>query len=565
MLWLGMFIAMAERILYRQLVLTKEQRISLLLLVLLWVFGLAMYWWWWLDPSHHSGSFLLLLNTLLFFYITGLPAYSFFFALRMCRPLSLPLDPTLRLAMVVTKAPSEPWHMVRSTLQAMLDQDPPHDTWLADEDPSIEVLTWCQQHDVKISCRKGVSGYHNPTWPRRRACKEGNLAYFYDHYGYHNYDVVVQLDADHQPLQGYLQSMASPFADPLVGYVAAPSICDRNRSLSWSARGRLFFEAFLHGPLQMGYGKGWQPICIGSHYAVRTSALKEIGGLGPELAEDLSTSLLFITNGWNGAFADRAFCSGLGPDTFQDCMIQEFQWSRSITALLLRHSHSWMSPLPSRLKLQLWFVQLFYPIRGSLSLAAVGMSSIALVSSQPWVNLDFIHFIQLNALQYVLTVLPCLWLKSNGFLRPNDIRILSWETWLFEVSRGPWILLGVLSAVVEHLAGLQKGFRITRKSGESQPVPFSFLFPYVVLALFGCLVALLVPEAGNASGYYLLILLASSVFALVCLSVVLLGMMEARSHWWNSVGGLVSSLLLSGVVACCWWFRRVDVTQTLQL
>lgn len=68
-----------------------------------------------------------------------MPGYFYFFLLRMrvVNPLIEP-DPTWRLAMVVTKAPSEPWPLVRRTLEAMLAQDIPHDTWLADEAPSAD-------------------------------------------------------------------------------------------------------------------------------------------------------------------------------------------------------------------------------------------------------------------------------------------------------------------------------------------------------------------------------------------------------------------------------------------
>ncbi|MBP0651757.1 hypothetical protein J8J40_32320, partial [Mycobacterium tuberculosis] len=83
----------------------------------------------------------------------------------------------------------------------------------------------------------------------------------------------------------------------------APSICDRNAADSWSARGRLYAEASLHGALQCGYNNGWTPLCIGSHYAVRTKALRSIGGLGPELAEDHSTTLMMAAGGWRGVHA----------------------------------------------------------------------------------------------------------------------------------------------------------------------------------------------------------------------------------------------------------------------
>ncbi|MGO7755756.1 N-acetylglucosaminyltransferase, partial [Rhizobium ruizarguesonis] len=78
-------------------------------------------------------------------------------------------------------------------------------------------------------------------------CKEGNLAYFYYHFCYARYDFVAQFDADHVPTPTYLLEVLRPFADPGIGYVSAPSICDENAGASWAARGRLYAEASLHG------------------------------------------------------------------------------------------------------------------------------------------------------------------------------------------------------------------------------------------------------------------------------------------------------------------------------
>src|SRR5690606_1073924 len=187
----------------------------------------------------------------------------------------------------------------------------------------------------------------------------------YDHYGYERYDFVSQLDADHVPEPGYLFNILRPFADPAVGYVSAPSICDRNAHESWSARGRLYAEASLHGSLQAGYNGGFAPLCIGSHYAVRTAALKEIGGLGPELAEDHSTTLFMNAHGWRGVHALDAIAHGDGPRTFADLVTQEFQWSRSLVMILLQYTPKLVGRLPLRLKIQLPFSQLWYPLYAS--------------------------------------------------------------------------------------------------------------------------------------------------------------------------------------------------------
>ena len=215
---------------------------------------------------------------------------------------------------------------------------------------------------MRVSSRYGVKEYHRPTWPRRTKCKEGNLAYFYDHWGYRDYDVVVQLDADHVPAADYLQSMVRPFVSEQVGYVAAPSICDANARESWAARGRLYKDALLHGATQAGCNEGFAPICHGSHYAVRTAALREIGGIGPELAEDFTTSFLLTAAGWEGAFAIDAEAHGEGPPTFRALLIQEFQWSQSISLVGLRLFFQNIRRFPWKLRIRFGMVLLFYPM-----------------------------------------------------------------------------------------------------------------------------------------------------------------------------------------------------------
>ena len=306
-------------------VLSPSDRLIVALLSIAWAGCVINFWTWWLQPSHRIGVVGLVANSAVLLYVSGYPVF-FVIGVNRLRNISPAVAvPLLRTAFVVTRAPSEPWDVARATLSAMLSQDfpLPYDVWLCDERPSADVIAWCRDHGVMLASRSGVEDYHRQTWPRRTKCKEGNLAYFYDHWGYRYYDVVAQLDCDHRPTRTYLAEMVRPFSDPAIGYVAAPSVCDTNGAESWAARGRLHKEATFHGPFQLGHSDGWGPLCIGSHYAVRTRALRDIGGVGPELAEDFSTSFLLNSAGWHGAFAINAFAHGDGPNTFQPC------WSRS--------------------------------------------------------------------------------------------------------------------------------------------------------------------------------------------------------------------------------------------
>lgn len=501
---------------------SRAQRVEYLAGIAVWLAALVYFWAWWLDPAHYAGAVGYVVATATVAWVTLLPA-SFMAIFSRARkpngPLLLPAGS--RIAMVVTKAPSEPFAVVKATLQGMLAQDVPHDTWLADEDPSQETLDWCRRHSVFVSTRKGRADYHQVNWPRRTRCKEGNLAFFYDQYGYARYDFVAQLDADHIPEPGYLWQMLQPFSDPRVGYVSAPSICDSNAAQSWSARGRLYAEASMHGALQAGYNGNLAPLCIGSHYAVRTAALKEIGGLGPELAEDHSTTLMMNAFGWRGVHALDAIAHGEGPRTFSDLITQEFQWSRSLVMVLLQYSPTYLSRLPARLKFQFLFSQLWYPLFAFFMALMFVMPIIALVTGQSFVNVTYpqflLHFAPLSA---VLLLLAYRW-RSTGTYRPFNARVLSWEYLFFQFARWPWALAGTVAALRDWLTGSVVEFRITPKgSSEVDPLPVRVLAPYAILSIVSALPVVLIDNPGEARGFYVFALINAVLYAALLLIIV---------------------------------------------
>jgi cellulose synthase (UDP-forming) len=503
-------------------VLTGREKARYAVQLVIWLGTVGFFWSWWLNPAHNIGTFSFVILSILLAWISFMPAYLLGMAIGSKKPTGpVRLPEGSRVAMVVTKAPSEPFEIVAETLEAMLAQDYPHDTWLADEAPTPETIRWCAEHGVRISTRQGRADYHRETWPRRTRCKEGNLAFFYDHYGYDGYDFVAQLDADHVPQPGYLREVLRPFSDPRIGYVSAPSICDKNGGESWSARGRLYAEATLHGSLQTGHNNGWAPLCFGSHYAVRTKALREIGGLGPELAEDHSTTLMMNAHGWRGVHAVDAVAHGDGPKTFGDLVTQEFQWSRSLTTILLQYTPRYLPMMPGHLRFQFVFSQLWYPLFSFFFALAYVLPIFALIRGENFVGVTFPSFI-LHALPMTVALLFIVrgW-KSAGMLRPVDSRIMSWEGAVFLLARWPWSLAGVIAAVRDWLTGSFVDFRVTPKGqSEVDPLPFRVLAPYAFLSIASALPALLVTEAGAARGFYLFSIINALLYALILTVIV---------------------------------------------
>lgn len=511
-------------------VMNPRQKVTFRHLCLIWLFSVSIFWGWWIQPQHMVSISGMIINSVILAWSTLMPGYYFYFVSRMKRPSpTLEIPQGLRVAMVVTKVPSEPFSVIQRTLEAMIAQEYPHDNWLADEDPSDETLDWCRSNNVYVSSRKGISEYHRNSWPRRTKTKEGNLAYFYDFYGYDSYDIVAQLDADHIPDSNYLNEILRPFSDTTVGYVSAPSICDLNCKTSWAARARLYAESTMHGSLQAGYNDGWAPLCIGSHYAVRTRALKEIGGLGPELAEDHSTTFLMNAHGWKGVHALDAIAHGDGPATFADCMVQEFQWSRSLANILFTVTPKYWSKLTMHLKFQFIFSQLWYPLFGIAMLVSYLLPIYAILLKTPWMNISYLSFLAFSTPVVIITVLIVMWIRRLQVLRPVDAKIISWEIVLFQLTRWPWVLWGTISAVVDSITRKNFEFKVTPKGTSAMnSLPIKTLAPYVVLSVLAAVVAILQTNPGNAEGYYYFLIIASVTYATTLMTIILRNMYETQ-------------------------------------
>lgn len=510
--------------------LDRRDRIAVAVLTAGWAATLVWFWSWWARPEHRAGTAATLVNSALLLYLSLLPV-SFLIASNRLRRVNPALGvPRLRVAFAVTRAPSEPWPVAETTLTAMLAQDFPHayDVWLCDERPTPQIRAWCAEHGVHLSTRDGEAEYHRGQWPRRTRCKEGNLAWFYDRGGYDDYDVVAQLDCDHVPERGYLTEMVRPFADPAVGFVAAPSVCDATAANSWAARSRLFREAFFHGPYQAGHNDGLAPVCIGSHYAVRTRALRDIGGLGPELAEDFSTSFLLTSAGWHGAFAIDAHARGDGPLTFAAMITQEFQWSRSLQTLAYDLVPGHLRRMPWRLRIRYGHALLHYGLLALTTVAGLSLPPIAALSGLNWVHVNYVEFLLRWGAVTAWTLAIAWLLRRRGVMRPARYPLLSWETWLGALSRWPFVAWGVVAATGQKLRPSAITFAVTPKTRSGlEPLALGPLVPYLVIVVVMAVAALIGERDPRVVGYVFLCLFAGACYAVVALAVCLLHAREA--------------------------------------
>ncbi|EJZ17074.1 glycosyltransferase family 2 protein, partial [Rhizobium sp. Pop5] len=328
---------------------------------------------------------------------------------------------------------------------------------------------------------------------------------------------------------------------------SAPSICDANAGTSWAARGRLYAEASLHGSLQTGYNNGGAPLCIGSHYAVRTSALRQIGGLGPELAEDHSTTLMMNAGGWRGVHAVDAIAHGDGPANFADLVVQEFQWSRSLVTILLQHSRHYVPRLPWRLRFQFLFSQLWYPLFSAFMAVMFLLPVAALLTGQVFVNVTYPDFLlHFTPISIVLTLFALFW-RATGTFRPYNAKLFGWEGMAFIFMRWPWSLAGSLAAVRDHICGSFVDFRITPKGRQQQrSLPLRVIAPYIGLAGLCTIAMALASEAAAAQGFYIFAAMNLAIYLSLTVLIVVRHAIEndlpllpqSRGLWLATATGL---------------------------
>lgn len=511
-------------------VMTATERRHYWLFVSAWLAANLAFWAWWLRSVH-------IVTVARFIFITApnayiflvLPCFFFFFVGRMRRPNpALVFPPGQRVTFVTTFVPgSETIDVLARTIVAMRDQEGyPHDVWVLDEGDTANAKALCARVGARHFSRKNMPEYQETTWPFQARMKAGNYNSWLDWITTQGigYDIIMQMDTDHVPQPGYMMEMLRPFADPAVAYVAAPSITNGNQKESWVVGARSELESAFHGPLQAGFSGGYAPMIIGSHAAFRVAALRRIGGFQHTWAEDHHNALRLNAHGMPGVFSPDAIAVGDGGACFADAMVQEYQWARALTQILLKYFPRDGRTLPLRMWLQFAFTETWYPLYG-LSFFMGWLSPIvALLTERPMARVNYFQFVGMQSAAAVLSLLLIMWIKRRGWLRPRDSAIVTWRTAFLVLARWPFILMAVVEAVIGWILNRDFPIRVTPKGTRgTKALPLRVLAPYIVI-IAGCLLAvafhLLRGHAREVDGYVFLALWYAALY-LVFLTVIL--------------------------------------------
>jgi cellulose synthase (UDP-forming) len=250
--------------------------------------------------------------------------------------------------------------------------------------------------------------------------------------------------------------------------------------------------------------------------------------------------------GWRGVHAIDAIAHGEGPRTFADLVTQEFQWSRSLTTILLQYSPRYLPKLSPRLKFQFVFSQLWYPLFSIFMAIMFAMPVIALVGGVNFVNVSFpLFLLHVSPLSLIMIVIAYR-LRASGSNRPSDAKVVSWEGLLFLLARWPWSLAGTIAALRDWATGSFVDFRVTPKGRDpAGPLSARVLAPYAAISLASALPALLIDNAGAARGFYAFAIYNAALYAILLLAVVAAHLREGGISLTARSGAALRPLLLA--------------------
>jgi hypothetical protein len=200
--------------------------------------------------------------------------------------------------------------------------------------------------------------------------------------------------------------------------------------------------------------------------------------------------------------------------------------------IFLQHTGHYISHLPLTLKFQFLFCQLWYSLFSFFMLLTFAIPVIALATGRPLTNVTLADFIMHSLPAEIIIVFLAWRWKVNGWYRPMDAKLFSWEGVLFLHARWPWTLAGTVVAVWDRVSRSFIDFRVTPKGNPTSPdLPFWAVAPYGLLGLISGLSAIVFSDAQNASGFYFFAILNCALYAALFIVTLVRHAIENDLSW----------------------------------
>lgn len=355
-----------------------------------------------------------------------------------------PLKPAkgLKVAFCTTRAPGEPVDMVVKTLEAakrVRYNKGTVDVWLLDETADSTLRDECERLDVNYFTRKDVirwnSVHHKVSlfkrvWFKLRLkktnagdltpfspyfaarTKHGNFNSWFDYLDSKNitYDVLAGVDTDQVPEPNFLERTLGYFQDQDVAFVVGPQVYGNYRGGldGLVIRCAESQASFFQSTIQRAGNDSTSAMFVGTNYAIRVAALRQVGGFQPCITEDMATSLAIHSNhnpetgnSWKSVYTPDVLAVGEGPDFWGPYFTQQWRWAAGTFDSWRRTVWKIFHKLPNRAKVHYLLMLLYYPSVALMWLISAASSIIYLVWGAtaviaPWQEFASLYMMSLS-------------------------------------------------------------------------------------------------------------------------------------------------------------------------
>lgn len=277
---------------------------------------------------------------------------------------------------------NEPIEIFERTLKAATDINyEDKKVYVLDDGPSENILKLCKKYNAIYLARNSNKHY-----------KAGNLNFGLQQ---SSGDYILVIDAD---------QMAYPtIIKDLIGYFSNSSklaILSTRQSFYNVPENDFNHDSMFYEHMQTGKNIDNAAISCGSGVFYRRSALKVIGGFQIwNIVEDLYTSYVFHSFGYESLYINEIYTKGLAPQDLSTIYKQRGTWALDTLRLFFYKSPFFFRGLTFRQRLHYTEIALAY---------IVSAVTIPIFFLLPIITLYFNHYIVLNPEQYLQYRLPSL-------------------------------------------------------------------------------------------------------------------------------------------------------------
>ena len=412
---------------------------------------------WWFQPSHvphnffgaaHALDYLLfLLVSYVVWHEIVMEVFAWHVAAYGKRPEPAPSpEPGLRVAYVTAFVPgAEPYHILETTLQAMVAVSYPHDTWLLDEGDDPDAKSICERHGVKHYSRKGKEAFNTVGGKFAKKTKGGNYNSWLHHYDTH-YDIVAQHDVDFVPRKDFLLRTLGYFRDPSIAFVGTPQIYG-NVGESWIARGAAEQTYGFYGPMQKGFYGHDMTLLIGANHLMRTEAYRAIDGYTAHIAEDMLTGMKLYAHPrkWRSVYVPEPLLIGEGPNTWGSYLGQQMRWAYGCMDIVFRHAPGLLPRMNPRRFFNYAVLQQFY-FSGIAQVIGIALLTLYFLFGIPSAAMSLLPIVALYLPLLLYQILFQLWLQRFN-IDPATERGLLLRGKLLSLAAWPVFFLAFIGVV----------------------------------------------------------------------------------------------------------------------